>query len=86
MGTRFHGLEGPAGGGNHKADHGQGVAEEHRAVSQCGKAGQPGIIEYLISEGYQIVPVSELLLSGEYDIDNTGRVMALSRAKAHKYQ
>lgn len=35
-----------------------------------------GIIEYLLSEGYQIVPVSELLLEGEYDIDNTGRMIA----------
>ena len=35
----------------------------------------PGIIEYLLSEGYEIVPVSELLLPGEYDTDNTGRMM-----------
>ena len=34
----------------------------------------PGIIEYLLSEGYSIVPVSELLLQGEYEIDNTGRM------------
>ena len=33
-----------------------------------------GIIEYLLQEGYEIVPVSELLLTGEYDIDNTGRM------------
>ena len=33
-----------------------------------------GIIEYLLKEGYEIVPVSELLLTGEYDIDNTGRM------------
>ncbi|MBE6948396.1 MAG: polysaccharide deacetylase family protein [Ruminococcaceae bacterium] len=31
------------------------------------------IIEYLISEGYSIVPVSELILKGEYTIDHTGR-------------
>ena len=36
----------------------------------------PQIIEYLISEGYEIVPVSELLLAGEYDIDNTGRMIS----------
>ena len=35
----------------------------------------PQIIEYLISEGYEIVPVSELLLTGEYDVDNTGRMV-----------
>lgn len=34
------------------------------------------IIEYLISEEYSIVPVSELILSGEYTIDHTGRQIA----------
>ena len=33
----------------------------------------PGIIEYLIQNGYSIVPVSELLLQGDYTIDHTGR-------------
>jgi len=33
----------------------------------------PGIIEYLIQNGYSIVPVSELLLQGSYTIDHTGR-------------
>ena len=33
----------------------------------------PSILEYLISEGYEIVPVSELLLQGDYTIDVTGR-------------
>jgi len=33
----------------------------------------PGIIEYLLQEGYSIVPVSELLLQGEYYMDHTGR-------------
>lgn len=32
------------------------------------------IIEFLLSEGYEIVPVSELLLTGDYEIDNTGRM------------
>ena len=36
----------------------------------------PRIIEYLLSEGYEIVPVGQLLLSGEYDIDSTGRMIA----------
>lgn len=31
------------------------------------------IIEYLQSNGYEIVPVSELLLTGDYTIDHTGR-------------
>ena len=34
------------------------------------------IIEYLLSEGYELVPVSELLLTGEYAIDNTGMMCA----------
>ena len=33
----------------------------------------PQIIEYLLAEGYTIVPVSELLLDGNYTIDHTGR-------------
>lgn len=35
-----------------------------------------GIIEYLLAEGYEIVPVSELLLTGEYTIDHTGMMCA----------
>lgn len=34
----------------------------------------PGIIEYLLSEGYHIVPVSELLLTEDYEMDHTGRM------------
>ena len=33
----------------------------------------PSIIEYLLSQGYSIVPVTELLLQGDYTIDHTGR-------------
>lgn len=33
----------------------------------------PSIIEYLIANGYSIVPVSELILKGDYTIDHTGR-------------
>lgn len=33
----------------------------------------PGIIEFLLHNGYSIVPVSELLLTGDYYIDHTGR-------------
>ena len=33
----------------------------------------PGIIEYLLGEGYEIVPISEILLEGEYTIDHEGR-------------
>ena len=33
----------------------------------------PGIIEALLREGYQLVPVSRLILTGSYTIDHTGR-------------
>lgn len=35
-------------------------------------AALPSIIEALIADGYEIVPVSEILLSGEYEIDHAG--------------
>ena len=36
-------------------------------------AALSGIIEYLLQEGYTFVPVSEIILKGEYTIDHTGR-------------
>lgn len=33
----------------------------------------PGILEALLQEGYTFVPISEILLTGEYTIDHTGR-------------
>lgn len=39
-----------------------------------------GIIEYLLQNGYHIVPVSELLLTGDYEIDHTGRMCPLGSA------
>ncbi|UOO37089.1 polysaccharide deacetylase family protein [Oscillospiraceae bacterium CM] len=41
----------------------------------------PAIIEYLIANGYTIVPVSELIIKGDYTIDHTGRQIPL-QAKA----
>ena len=38
------------------------------------------IIEYLLAEGYEIVPVSELLLSGSYEIDHTGTMITAETA------
>lgn len=38
------------------------------------------IIEFLLAEGYEIVPVSELLLTGEYEIDNAGMMVAKETA------
>lgn len=34
----------------------------------------PGIIEFLLANGYTIVPVSELLLTGDFEMDHTGRM------------
>ena len=47
----------------------------HNAAEHTPEA-LPGIIEYLLSEGYEIVPVSELLLTGDYTIDHTGMMTA----------
>ena len=33
----------------------------------------PSILEYLIKEGYTVVPISELIIDGEYTIDHTGK-------------
>jgi peptidoglycan/xylan/chitin deacetylase (PgdA/CDA1 family) len=33
----------------------------------------PGIIKTLLQEGYSFVPISKLILSGDYTIDHTGR-------------
>ena len=49
----------------------------HNAAKNTPEA-LPGIIEYLLSQGYKIVPVSEILLKGEYDIDHTGRMCPLA--------
>ena len=47
----------------------------HNAAEHTPEA-LPGIIEALQAEGYTIVPVSQILLSGETRIDNTGRQWA----------
>ena len=45
----------------------------HNAAKHTPEA-LPGVIEYLLQNGYSIVPVSELLLSGDYVMDHTGRM------------
>lgn len=44
----------------------------HNAAENTPEA-LPGIIEALIADGYKIIPVSQLLLQGEYTIDHTGK-------------
>ena len=44
----------------------------HNAAENTPEA-LPGIIESLLADGYTIVPISQLLLTGEYTIDHAGR-------------
>ncbi|NLV87090.1 MAG: polysaccharide deacetylase family protein [Clostridiales bacterium] len=44
----------------------------HNAAEHTPEA-LPSIIEALIKDGYELVPVTELLLTGEYEIDHTGK-------------
>ena len=45
----------------------------HNAAKHTPEA-LPKVIEYLLQNGYGIVPVSELLLQGDYEMDHTGRM------------
>ena len=44
----------------------------HNAAEHTPEA-LPGILDALLADGYRVVPVSELLLSGDTTIDHTGR-------------
>ncbi len=44
----------------------------HNAAKHTPEA-LPAILENLIGQGYTLVPISELILQGEYTIDHTGR-------------
>lgn len=45
----------------------------HNAAKHTPEA-LPGIIEGLLADGYEIVPISQILLKGEYEMDHTGRM------------
>jgi len=45
----------------------------HNAAKHTPEA-LPGVIEALLADGYRIVPVSELLLQGDYVMDHTGKM------------
>ena len=45
----------------------------HNAAKHTPEA-LPGVLEWLLANGYRPVPVSELLLSGDYVMDHTGRM------------
>ncbi|MDO4749515.1 MAG: polysaccharide deacetylase family protein [Eubacteriales bacterium] len=51
----------------------------HNAAKHTPEA-LPGIIEALLADGYHIVPISELLLTGEYEMDHTGRMVPKGKA------
>jgi polysaccharide deacetylase family sporulation protein PdaB len=51
----------------------------HNAAEHTPEA-LPGILEKLIADGYKIVPISQLLLTGEYSIDSTGCQCPLTAA------
>ena len=42
----------------------------HNAAENTPEA-LPGILEALIADGYHVVPISQIILSGDYQIDNT---------------
>ena len=44
----------------------------HNAAKHTPEA-LPGIIEALLADGYTFVPISQLILTGDYTIDHTGR-------------
>jgi len=44
----------------------------HNAAENTPQA-LPGIIEALLADGYTIVPISQILLDGDYTIDHTGK-------------
>ena len=46
----------------------------HNAAKHTPEA-LPAIIENLLSNGFALVPISELLLQGEYEMDHTGRML-----------
>ena len=43
----------------------------------------PGIIEYLLGQGYEIVPISQILLDGDYTIDHEGRQWPAQKEEAN---
>lgn len=51
----------------------------HNAAKHTPEA-LPGIIEKLLGDGYRIVPVSEILLTGEYEMDHTGKMCPAGNA------
>ena len=51
----------------------------HNAAKHTPEA-LPGLIEKLIQQGYSFVPISELILRENYDIDHTGRQIPVAGA------
>ena len=45
----------------------------HNAAKHTPEA-LPDVLEFLLQNGYRVVPVSELLLQGDFTLDHTGRM------------
>ena len=58
-----------------KIQHGS-IVLFHNAALHTPEA-LPGILEYMIGQGYTVVPISEILLTCEYYMDHTGRQCAV---------
>ena len=76
MGCGQPGLEGSFSRRNYPKGHLQvqpgSIVLFHNAALHTPEA-LPAIIEALLQEGYQFVPISQLILDGNYTIDHTGR-------------
>lgn len=51
----------------------------HNAAKHTPEA-LPGVIERLLQDGYTFVPISQIILEGEYTIDHTGRQCPVSKS------
>ena len=51
----------------------------HNAAKHTPEA-LPGIIETLLKDGYTFLPISQIILQGDYTIDHTGRQCPASKA------
>ena len=71
MGRGQSGLEGSPRRGDHGAGGEPGsIVLFHNAALHTPEA-LPAILETLLQEGYTFVPISELILPGEYNVDYT---------------
>lgn len=77
MGCGQPGLEGDPRRRDHPAGDQQGRPGVHRSLlinaALHTPEALPSILEQLTQEGYTFVPISQLILTGNYSIDHNGR-------------